>query len=179
MPERKSWFKRPRIFWVIGIGVVIVLLAGATAGLVVTQAAPPQPFPYPHAPHIKLGIPCIYCHSGAYRGQSAGLPTKEKCQGCHNNMKANTDLLKQWQEYANTHDTITWVPVALMPDFVYFSHQPHLNAGLDCSNCHGDVASMTTAQPQKNWSMGWCLECHQRMAPDKFVKLSDCATCHQ
>lgn len=179
MPDRKSWFKRPRIFWVIGIGVVIVLLAGATAGLVVTQAAPPQPFPYPHATHINNGIPCLYCHSGAYRGPSAGLPTKEKCQGCHNNIKQSTDLLKQWQTYANAHDTIEWVPVALLPDYLYFSHQPHLNAGLDCINCHGDLSKMTSARPQRYWSMGWCLKCHQRMAPDNFVKLSDCATCHK
>jgi hypothetical protein len=179
MPETKGLFHRPRVYWVIAGGILIVILAAAIVGLVYTQAAPQQPFPYTHAPHIEKGIPCIYCHSGAYRGQSAGLPTKAKCQGCHQNIKADTPLLQQWDEYARDHDQIEWVPVALMPDFVYFSHQPHLNAGIDCINCHGDLSKMTTAEPQNYWTMGWCLGCHKTMAPEKFVKLSDCATCHK
>ena len=179
MPDLKSWFVRPRILWIIGSVITIVILAAATLGLLATQAAPQQPFPYTHSPHIEKEIPCIYCHSGAYRGQSAGLPTKAKCQGCHNNIKADTPLLSQWQEYAKEHEDIEWVPVAMMPDFIYFSHQPHINASLDCINCHGDVGKMTSAEPQKYWNMGWCLDCHKTMAPDKFVKLSDCATCHK
>jgi hypothetical protein len=179
MPDLKAWTKRPRVFWIVGAAVVIAVLAVAVVGLVITQAAPSQPFPYTHAPHIAKGIPCLYCHSGAYRGQSAGLPTKAKCLGCHNNIKAETDLLKQLEQYANTHDQFEWVPVALLPDFVYFSHQPHINAHLDCINCHGDVSKMTAAKPQRYWDMGWCLSCHKALAPDKFIKLSDCANCHK
>jgi len=99
--------------------------------------------------------------------------------GCHNNIKPETPLLQQLDEYARTQDNFEWVPVALMPDFVYFTHQLHLNAGLDCVNCHGDVGKMTTAQPQKYWNMGWCMECHKQMSPDDSVKLSDCSTCHK
>jgi Cytochrome c7 and related cytochrome c len=179
MPDLKAWFQRPRLFWIIGAAVLIVIVAVAVVGLVITQAAPPQPFPYPHAPHIAKGIPCLYCHSGAYREQSAGLPTRAKCMGCHNNIKAETAPLKQLDEYASSHEQFTWVPVALLPDFVYFTHQPHLNAQLDCINCHGDVSKMTSARPQRYWDMGWCLKCHKTLAPDKFVKLSDCATCHK
>jgi hypothetical protein len=171
----KTRFKRMYLFWVAGV----VILAAMFTGLIITQAAPKQPFPYPHAPHIAIGIPCIYCHSGAYRGASAGLPTKAKCQGCHTNIKADTDLLKQWQEYASSHEKIEWVPVAIMPDFVYFSHQPHLNAGIDCSNCHGDVSKMNSAEPQKYVNMGFCLNCHKNSDPQHFTKLGDCATCHK
>jgi hypothetical protein len=175
----KGWFKRPRIFWIIGVGVIIVILLAGGLGLMATQAAPPQPFPYTHAPHIEKGISCIYCHSSAYRSGSAGLPSKAKCMGCHNNIKAETPLLKQLDEYAKTQETFEWVPVALMPDFVYFNHQSHLNANLDCINCHGDVSKMTAAEPQKYWNMGWCMECHKQMAPEDSVKLSDCSTCHK
>lgn len=179
MPDLKIWFKRPRIYWIIATGALIVVLVAGILGLIVVQAAPPQPFPYSHAPHIKIGISCLFCHPGAIRGQSAGLPTKAKCDGCHNNIQASTPLLKEWRQFSDTHQSIEWVPVALMPDFVYFSHQPHLKAHLDCINCHGDLSKMTTARPQGNWNMGWCLDCHKKMAPEKFVKLSDCATCHQ
>jgi len=87
--------------------------------------------------------------------------------------------LKQLDEYSKSHENFEWVPVALMPDYVYFSHQMHLIANLDCVNCHGDVGTMTSAEPQPYWNMGWCLDCHNQMAPDKAVKLSDCATCHK
>ncbi len=179
MPDLKAWIKKPRIFLVIGAVVVILVVALAVVGLVITQAAPAQPFPYTHAPHIAAGIPCLFCHPGPYRGASAGLPTKAKCMGCHNDIKSETAALKALDEYANSHATFEWVPVALLPDFVYFSHQPHINAQLDCSNCHGNVSLMTTAQPQRYWDMGWCLTCHKTLAPGNFVKLSDCATCHK
>lgn len=165
--------------WIIAASVVIVLFIAAAAGIAVTQAAPAQPFPYSHTIHVAQGIACVYCHAGAYRSSSAGLPTLEKCQGCHNNIKAETPLEQQWDEYVKNHTTINWVPVAMMPDFVYFSHQPHIRAAIACTTCHGDVGNMTTAQPQPAMSMGWCLDCHQKMAPEQFAKLSDCATCHK
>jgi hypothetical protein len=179
MAGLKSWVKRPRIFWIIGVGLLVVILLLGVFTLIVTQAAPPQPFPYTHTPHIENGIPCLYCHASAYRSQSASLPTKAKCMGCHNNIKPETPLLKQLDEYAKAQENFEWVPVALMPDYVYFNHQSHLNASLDCINCHGDVSKMTAAQPQKYWNMGWCLDCHKKMAPDDYVKLSDCSTCHK
>jgi hypothetical protein len=179
MDKPAGRLKRPRLAWIIAAILFIVLVAAAVTGLVVTQAAPPQPFPYPHEPHISKNIPCVYCHSSAYRSSSAGLPTIAKCNGCHDNIKAETDLEKQWQAYLTDHDNIAWVPVALMPDFVYFSHQPHVKASVECTTCHGDVPNMNEAEPQANWSMGWCLDCHKKLAPDKFVKLSDCATCHK
>jgi hypothetical protein len=179
MPAFKARFRGSRLFWIIGTAIFIVIVGAAVVGLVLAQAAPPQPFPYSHAPHIAKGITCLYCHPGAYREQSAGLPTRAKCLGCHNNIKADTDALKQLDEYAQSHDSFTWTPVALLPDFVYFSHQPHLTAQLDCSNCHGDLSKMTSARPQGYWSMGWCLNCHKALAPDRFTKLSDCTTCHK
>jgi hypothetical protein len=158
---------------------MVLFGAAVVYGLVAVQAAPPQPFPYNHAVHIQKGIACAYCHSAALRSKSAGLPTRAKCLGCHDNIKADTPKLKQFGEYAKAHPEFQWVPVALMPDFIYFSHQPHIQAGVDCKTCHGDLDKMSTAQPKKNMNMGWCLDCHKKMAPDQFTRLFDCATCHQ
>jgi hypothetical protein len=177
MPDRKPILRRP-VPLAIAV-VIVVLFALMIVGIVVTQAAPPQPFPYTHAPHIELGTPCVYCHSAAYRSRSAGLPTKQKCMGCHDNMKAETPLLKQLAVYAREHATFEWTPVALLPDFVRFNHQLHVvNGQLDCATCHGDVAHMADAQPQKYWDMGWCLDCHSQSSPDQYARLSDCSTCH-
>jgi hypothetical protein len=175
----RGWFKRWRASWVIATVVLILLIAVAIFGLAIVQAAPEQPFPYNHSIHIQKGIACIYCHSGAPYGQSAGLPTRAKCLGCHDNIKADTPALTQFAEYAKSHPEFEWVPVAIMPDFVYFSHQPHLRAGLECITCHGDLSKMTTAKPQKDMNMGWCLSCHEKYVSGRFDKLYDCATCHK
>jgi hypothetical protein len=178
MPNAKPWFLRPR-FLLPAVMVLVLVVAGAYFGLTRALGAPAQPFPYDHSAHVQNGVPCLFCHPGALYGKSAGLPTLQKCQGCHNNLGASKPGLQAWADYARQHAQVEWVPVAIQPDFVYFSHRPHITAGLNCEQCHGDVGQMKAAEPQKNQNMGWCLDCHKRLAPDKAVKLTDCITCHK
>jgi len=175
----KKWL-RPPVLVFITILVVISALT-AVLGSKNAQAQTVQPIAFDHSVHVEdVGVPCLYCHSNAQRGQSAGLPTLEKCQGCHNQIDpGDSQALQDLARYAEGNQPIKWVPVALQPDFVYFSHRPHINAGLNCESCHGEVGQMTVAQPQGDQNMGWCLSCHKELAPENFVKLSDCATCHK
>jgi len=84
------------------------------------------------------------------------------------------------QKYAENGEAIPWVPVAIQPDFVYFSHAPHVQRGISCQTCHGEVGQSTVAQPIKNQNMGWCLSCHKNMStPERFVQLSSCEACHK
>jgi hypothetical protein len=66
-----------------------------------------------------------------------------------------------------------------MPDHVYFSHQPHLLAGLNCETCHGDVGQMDGAHLTINMDMGWCLDCHLEQPEDQVARLADCLACHK
>lgn len=171
-------FKIKKIhLFIAGAGIVLVL--GLFAVLLSTQAAPAQPFPFPHDVHVQNGVSCLYCHPGANRGVTAGLPTRQKCLGCHNNINATTPALQEFAKYAQDNAEFTWVPVAILPEFVFFNHQPHINARVDCANCHGDVSKMKAAEPQKYMDMGYCLSCHKHQKPDQFIALSDCATCHR
>ena len=176
----KSLLKQP-IFRALLIIVVLTTLGGAIWGFSLTQVPPPQPIEFKHDLHTGLGIQCLYCHPGAWKGQSSGLPTQSKCWGCHQQItKINPDLEKL-ATYVSKNEPIPWVPVAIMPDFVYFNHRVHINADLNCETCHGDISSMTLAEPQKVMGMGWCLDCHREHAKDDqklFVKLTDCLTCH-
>lgn len=165
--------------WIVALVVLAVLGVAAFVGYRVTQAVPEQPIAFNHQVHVGLGVQCLYCHSNALRGQSAGLPTVSKCMGCHQQIQPRNDAQRKLYEYAEKGEPIPWVPVALQPDFVYFSHRPHLAAGLNCETCHGEVGQMTVAQPIKGQNMGWCLSCHKNLAPEHFTKLSDCATCHK
>jgi len=80
--------------------------------------------------------------------------------------------------------SVEWVKVHNIPDFVFFSHKPHITAGVDCADCHGDVASMERVKQTEDLSMGWCLDCHRKdhefadAAPERTQLLLDCATCH-
>lgn len=175
----KNWSRKP-IFWVV-IGLLLVLLlGGAAGGIYLTQIPPEQPIDFPHSIHVGLGAQCLYCHPGAATGPVAGLPSQQKCWGCHQQI-AKTDTSPELQKlvrFVQSNEPIPWVPVAIQPDFVHFNHRPHIAAGINCETCHGEVGKMRTAEPQPGQNMGWCLSCHKKMAPEKFAKLSDCATCH-
>jgi|SRR5215813_6615140 len=56
---------------------------------------------------------------------------------------------------------IAWVKVHSLPDFVYFDHRPHVNAGVACQKCHGPVETMERVRQVEDLSMGWCVNCHR------------------
>src|SRR5512133_799698 len=186
------------------LGRVAVLIGGlavfsiAAYGIYLTQQPPEQPIQFRHKLHVGLGIQCLYCHPGALRGPSPGLPTLTKCWGCHQQIaKTNTSpKLAVLKDYVLNNKEIAWVPVAQVPDFVHFNHRPHIAAGLNCENCHGDMSKKTVATIEQTVNMGWCLKCHRAKTesnsinnPDnneglaltleqKRTKLLDCGTCH-
>jgi hypothetical protein len=171
------------------IGRVAVLIAALTFfslvafGLYTTQQPPAQPIQFTHKLHVGLGVQCLYCHPGALRGPSPGLPTLTKCWGCHQQIaKTNTSpKLAVLVDYVKNNKEIAWVPVAQVPDFVHFIHRPHIAAGLNCETCHGDMTKVDIATNPQVMNMGWCLNCHKtRFAndPEKLTKLTDCGTCH-
>jgi hypothetical protein len=172
----------------IGLGIVCLALgAGAVYTIRQTQVPPTQPIQFSHTRHVSLGIQCLFCHPGAMRGDSAGIPTVAMCNSCHQQIAnpstdAQTSLeLNKLTSYIKKNQPILWVPVAILPDFVSFSHSPHIAAGINCENCHGEVSQMTTAVPQA-MNMGWCLNCHRaryKKDPITLTKLTDCLTCHK
>ena len=177
-----SWLNEP-----LGrIGVLIAALSFfsiAGFGLYSTQTSPPQPIDFPHQIHVNLGVQCLYCHPGALRGPSPGLPTLTKCWGCHQQMEKTftSERLAVLVEYIEQNKPIQWVPVSQVPDFVHFTHRPHIAAGLNCERCHGNMSNVEIAVNPQVMNMGWCLECHRERAandPEKLTKLTDCGTCH-
>ena len=48
-----------------------------------------------------------------------------------------------------------------VPDFAYFNHSVHVNRGISCVSCHGQVNHMDVVYQQEPLSMGWCLNCHR------------------
>lgn len=177
-----DWLKQP--LGLIAAGIVFLTVFSAFAfWLNTTQQADPQPVQFPHKTHVAFGIQCLYCHPGASKGPAAGIPSQSKCWACHNQIVKTRDsaLLAPLKDAVLNGESLVWVPVAIVPDFVQFNHRAHIAAGRNCEECHGDMTQQTVAQNPQVFNMGWCLNCHIKAAGDdqeKLIKLADCGTCH-
>ncbi len=173
---KKPWF-------LMAVAVVMLLfLTGASYGIWLTQQPPDQPIQFNHSLHIGFGVQCLYCHPGAWKQASAGLPTEAKCWGCHQQIPIKNADQQKLADAVTNNQPIQWVPVFIQPDFVYFNHRPMIAAGLNCETCHGEMSRETVAQPRPGMNMGWCLHCHRTRAEGNealMIKLTDCATCHR
>ena len=107
---------------------------------------------------------CRYCHHAVEVGPHAAVPTNETCMNCHKQIKIDSKLLAAIRNGFDTGEPVKWVKVHMLPDFAYFSHAAHLNAGVGCVSCHGRIDQMEIVRQVKPLSMGWCLECHRNPA---------------
>ncbi len=79
---------------------------------------------------------------------------------------------------------IRWVRVYNLPDFVYFDHRSHVNAGVTCQKCHGPVETMERVSQFPDLTMGWCVNCHRDVKNGKIPELKgkkpsiSCTVCH-
>jgi cytochrome c peroxidase len=64
--------------------------------------------------------------------------------------------------------SIAWVRVHDLPDFVFFDHSIHVNKGVGCTTCHGQVDRMPLMSQTASLQMEWCLDCHRR--PEQYVR---------
>ena len=171
--------KRQIIVVIIGL----LLFVGVVISIILTRArvlaAPEQPIAYNHQVHVENGIQCLYCHSEAARSEIAGIPSMEKCMGCHSYIATEGEEVQDLFGYWERGEPIPWARVNIQPDFVYFSHQPHTLSGLNCEECHGDVSNMDAAKPVVKMDMGWCLNCHEKQNEEKIARLVDCLACHK
>ena len=130
---------------------------------------PKQPIPFSHKKHAgELGIDCRYCHNTVEDGAHAAIPSTETCLNCHNNIKKDSPHIKKLHKSFETNTPIKWVKVHQLPDYTYFNHSRHVNSGVSCFTCHGQVNEMKEVYQAQSLSMGWCLECHRN--PEKFIR---------
>ncbi len=127
---------------------------------------PEQPVPYSHKFHAgDLGIDCRYCHNTVEKADYAAVPPTATCMNCHKEIATDSPKLAQVRESAEKGTSIEWVKIHQLPDYAYFSHQVHTNAGVGCVSCHGRVDQMEKVYLAKPLSMGWCLDCHRNPEP--------------
>ena len=159
------------IFVVLGLTAAFSYYATPKAQRVGYE--PDQPISYDHALHVdQLGIDCRYCHSSVDKSPSAGVPTANTCWNCHQHIqKGNAKLAPLRAAMGVDADhapiegavkkPIQWVRVHKSPDYVYFDHSAHVNRGVSCVSCHGNINKMRKVYHAKELSMAFCLDCHR------------------
>ena len=126
---------------------------------------PDQPVPFSHKHHVEgLGLQCQYCHTQVEKAAYAGIPPTKTCINCHAQIWTNAELLEPVRQSWATGESINWIRIHDLPDYVYFNHQIHVNKGIGCASCHGRVDEMPLMYQQNSLQMEWCLNCHRNPA---------------
>ncbi|MCD9185514.1 MAG: cytochrome c family protein [Pyrinomonadaceae bacterium] len=160
------------------ISMVVAVLLGGVAFYVYTQVARSsyltgqfverqQPVQFSHKHHVgDDGIDCRYCHTTVETTASAGMPPTQTCMNCHNQLWADSPYLEPVRASYRDNKPLEWTRVHDLPEYVYFNHSIHVNKGVGCASCHGDIANMPAVYQQNTLQMEWCLSCHRNPEPN-------------
>ena len=147
---------------------------------------PIQPIKYSHKLHAgDMGIDCQYCHVGVTKGRHALVPSLNICMNCHTVARKNQPEIIKLREYYDKGKLLPWKRVHKVPEYAYFNHSVHVNTGIDCETCHGNVRQMEEMRQVKSFTMSACLDCHKE--PQKYLPYLEnvkqgprhCAACHR
>jgi cytochrome c7-like protein len=153
--------------FLIGFAVLAVLAAARSPYLTRQNITREQPVQFSHKHHVgDDGIDCRYCHTSVETSAFAGIPPTKTCMNCHSVLFNSAGYLEPVRESYRTDKSIEWVKIHRLADFVYFNHSIHVNKGVGCSTCHGQVDQMPLIFQANTLLMQWCLDCHRNPAPN-------------
>jgi hypothetical protein len=128
-----------------------------------------QPVAFQHNLHVaQLGIDCRYCHTTVEIAAAATVPDTQTCMSCHSQIRVGTPELAVVAASWELDTPIPWNKVHNLPDYAYFNHSAHVNKGVGCSTCHGQIDQMAGIWKNASLTMGWCMDCHRE--PERFLR---------
>ncbi|HEY9722740.1 MAG TPA: cytochrome c3 family protein, partial [Oscillatoriaceae cyanobacterium] len=181
MTKRRKWTAIPGLLALAAGAVMLSAYSGASSS---QNYSPEQPIHFPHTVHVqKLGMNCLYCHNAANKSMDPGLPAVSTCMGCHkligpdrpaNDLHDNkpyhsteieklykfADVKAMGMDMGPNAKPIPWKRLHKLPEYVHFPHTRHINAGVTCQTCHGQIQKMTQVYQFASLNMGWCVSCH-------------------
>jgi len=175
--------------WTVTLPVKLIVLAIVLGSVVFTGVAyyftpkytrvgyqPTQPVAFDHSIHAQqLGIDCRYCHQSVEVSARSSIPSVQTCMTCHSQIRKDSPKLQvirdAWNGGKGDGPAVRWVRIHKAPDYVYYNHAIHVNSGVSCVSCHGNVNHMTEVWHDQPQSMGWCLECHRH--PENQIRPRD------
>lgn len=140
-----------------------------------------QPIAFDHRHHARDdGIDCVYCHETVESDAFAGIPSTERCMGCHAQVWPDSPELAPLRASWSTGVPLRWKRVNAVPGFVYFHHGVHVQAGIACARCHGDVSNMPRVVRVHRMTMNFCVDCHRERSGGRAIsRLTTCSACHR
>jgi hypothetical protein len=77
-------------------------------------------------------------------------------------------MLEPVRSSYRTGTPLRWQRVYHTPGFVYFDHSIHVQKGIGCGSCHGQIDEMPLSYQVPSLLMEWCLACHRH--PDQYIR---------
>jgi hypothetical protein len=147
---------------------------------------PDQPINYSHKLHAgEMKIDCQYCHVAVEKSRHAMVPAVATCMNCHSVARKDKPDIIKLKEYYDEGKPLRWKRIHRVPDYAYFNHSVHVNKGIDCTACHGEITIMEKVGQMNSFTMGSCLNCHrnphEKLPELKNVNLGPeyCSACHR
>ena len=168
---------RSRTLAFLPTATVLVLAAlGACSVLQSIMPSAPAPRPFNHEAHTVRGIGCADCHEGGEKEVRAGMPTREFCMNCHEDLDKDPQkpVEKKVAWFLDPAGKPTWSYFTKQSTGLRFSHAPHAAAKVACAECHQGIDKNVGLVPDMLQRMSSCVQCHAEKAPAK----NDCKVCH-
>jgi hypothetical protein len=166
--RKMNFISRFTIFGSVFVLVAVSVAAGEiirSPWLTEAHVVRVQPVPFSHKHHVgDLGLDCRYCHTTVEESSFAGIPPTKTCMNCHSQVYSDSPMLEPVRQSFRENVPLKWVRVNNLPGYVYFDHSIHLNKGVGCVTCHGQVNEMPLMWRENTLTMEWCLECHRNPA---------------
>ena len=158
--------------FLVGLALIAVLAVARSPYMTRQNFTREQPVQFSHKHHVgDDGIDCRYCHTSVETSAVAGIPPTKTCMNCHSVLFNNSSYLDPVRDSYRNDKSIEWVKVHRLADFVYFNHSIHINKGVGCSTCHGQVNQMPLVFQANTLLMQWCLDCHRD--PEQALRPKD------
>jgi hypothetical protein len=158
--------------WLFGL-IFAIALAGQTS--TADDPGPMQPLPYSHKTHLARGLRCAECHVNPEPGDKMTFPATSKCMACHAVIAKDKPAIQKLAAYAKNDQPVPWARVYSVAAGVYWNHRSHLEAGMKCDRCHGDVAKLDVIRQLTDvTSMDGCVNCHRENHAS-----TGCEFCHE
>ena len=187
--------RRPGFHWTALVAFALVSVAFVSSGRLFgrPEAPPDRGLKSGHTAHIEQELDCTTCHVWEEEGHV--MPGHDLCSICH---EIDMDVVaaveakeaapaadRQACTFCHTRDDQSVDPlVKRMSVETIFGHEPHIDASIDCMECHktpGEIPDLP-----KGPLMPWCMECHRTAEPpqletgepDATFVANECAVCH-
>src|SRR5437588_1707457 len=162
MNLRSRWLALPGFICIAVLATMLSAYSGASSS---EGNSPVQPVRFRHTVHVDtLKMNCLYCHFAANKSFDPGLPAMSTCMGCHTVVQGtsqeNKAEIQKLAGFWNKKEPVPWIRIHKVPEYVHFPHTRHVNAGVTCQTCHGQIQKMDQVYQASSLNMGWCVSCH-------------------